>query len=416
MSDYVRGILEGKVHSKSRIMKEGGIGEEIRARFEESEIGEIDRKSYQARLDAHRQYFQEAGVILEDYVDLEERELSHARLAMFQAGVDPSEVEKMYDSRLKSLRMGLIQPELSAWEEYYNTTNKYSSKFHELRYKTFVHESGKMAELIGDSAAREYLEYLKLSERIKELTSMDNQEGNGAFRGLSAAMIELNLNNASAAMGVKDTWVQAASDMNTALKDGFFDLVNANFDSLSENALNALNIIHRAVVDIVYEMMKASMQKGFQEMITKGINGFFGNTAGSTAQGIPSETYQINTSGGRARGGAVASGKIYRVNELGMPELLNVDGKQFLMMGPKGGSVTSVDQSGAQQRSGAVGQTINSKPSVEFHIHNESGKDMNVTKSSDSFDGQKMVIDMWVDAVDRNVGGFGTYVKSMQRR
>ena len=43
--------------------------------------------------------------------------------------------------------------------------------------------------------------------------------------------------------------------------------------------------------------------------------------------------------GGRASGGPVSAGRMYEVNERG-PELLNVGGKQFLMMGSQGGSVT----------------------------------------------------------------------------
>ena len=43
--------------------------------------------------------------------------------------------------------------------------------------------------------------------------------------------------------------------------------------------------------------------------------------------------------GGRAIGGPVSAGGMYRVNERG-PELLNVAGRQYLMMGSQGGSVS----------------------------------------------------------------------------
>ncbi len=43
--------------------------------------------------------------------------------------------------------------------------------------------------------------------------------------------------------------------------------------------------------------------------------------------------------GGRASGGPVSAGRMYEVNERG-PELLNYGGKQFLMMGAQGGSVS----------------------------------------------------------------------------
>lgn len=43
--------------------------------------------------------------------------------------------------------------------------------------------------------------------------------------------------------------------------------------------------------------------------------------------------------GGRAGGGPVSAGRMYQVNEQG-PELLNYGGKQFLMMGAQGGTIT----------------------------------------------------------------------------
>lgn len=45
-------------------------------------------------------------------------------------------------------------------------------------------------------------------------------------------------------------------------------------------------------------------------------------------------------SGGRAGGGPVSPGRTYEVNERGRPELLEVAGKQYLMMGTQGGNVT----------------------------------------------------------------------------
>lgn len=56
---------------------------------------------------------------------------------------------------------------------------------------------------------------------------------------------------------------------------------------------------------------------------------------------------------GRAIGGPVSAGGMYRVNEKG-PELLNVAGNQYLMMGNQPGSVDAAPQSG-----GSVSQTLN---------------------------------------------------------
>jgi hypothetical protein len=45
-----------------------------------------------------------------------------------------------------------------------------------------------------------------------------------------------------------------------------------------------------------------------------------------------------NNFAGRAAGGAVLPGQTYRVNENG-PEMLEMDGRNYLMMGSRGGNV-----------------------------------------------------------------------------
>lgn len=50
--------------------------------------------------------------------------------------------------------------------------------------------------------------------------------------------------------------------------------------------------------------------------------------------------------GGRAIGGPVSAGGLYEVNEKGMPELLQVAGREYLMMGSQGGNVQANPQMG----------------------------------------------------------------------
>lgn len=62
-------------------------------------------------------------------------------------------------------------------------------------------------------------------------------------------------------------------------------------------------------------------------------------------------------SGGRVSGGPVASGSLYRVNELG-PELLSYGGSDYLMMGGSGGYVKPLGAATTEQRSGSGNVTI----------------------------------------------------------
>lgn len=61
--------------------------------------------------------------------------------------------------------------------------------------------------------------------------------------------------------------------------------------------------------------------------------------------------------GGKASGGPVSSGKLYQVNERG-PELLNVAGKQYLMMGANSGSITPNSGGGGNTVNVSVNQTF----------------------------------------------------------
>lgn len=61
--------------------------------------------------------------------------------------------------------------------------------------------------------------------------------------------------------------------------------------------------------------------------------------------------------GGRATGGPVSAGGLFRVNEDG-PELLNVGDQSFLMMGNKPGTVTPNSQLHGAGQSVTVNQTV----------------------------------------------------------
>lgn len=72
--------------------------------------------------------------------------------------------------------------------------------------------------------------------------------------------------------------------------------------------------------------------------------GFSTGTAASLANSLPGDSldnlFKLTGNFGRASGGIVRAGGMYRVNENG-PELLDVNGKQLLMMGGGSGRVTS---------------------------------------------------------------------------
>ena len=96
-------------------------------------------------------------------------------------------------------------------------------------------------------------------------------------------------------------------------------------------------------------------------LVAKGIGflaGLFGGggTGAINASGSGSYASLAGISGGRAAGGPVAPGQLLQVNE-NKPELLNVAGKQYLMMGSNNGG--SVSNAAAQSGERSVMVTVN---------------------------------------------------------
>lgn len=105
-----------------------------------------------------------------------------------------------------------------------------------------------------------------------------------------------------------------------ALKDAFDSLLDAIYDAVVENLIGQLF-------------------------------GQTGSAAGGSAGGWFSQLAGAFFGGGRAAGGPVRAGSLYRVNEQGT-ELLTVGGRDYLMMGAQGGQVTPAGSFGG-------GQTVN---------------------------------------------------------
>ena len=135
-----------------------------------------------------------------------------------------------------------------------------------------------------------------------------------------------------------------------------------------------------------FKSFVASILKGIAQIAAQqaasGIAGFLGSaltsliggglgSLGSAGAGVSSSSI-LNTGigfgGFRAAGGSVGAGSLYRVNELG-PELLNMGGKDYLMMGGQGGYVKPLGAADTEKRGAGsitvVNQTTGRVDNVE---------------------------------------------------
>lgn len=158
------------------------------------------------------------------------------------------------------------------------------------------------------------------------------------------------------------TWEQfsriagkAVEDLNGHVKD--------TMDQMSEFAKEAARNMQNAFADFLFDPFKGGvkgMLADFADMLRKMAAqalaarifdsiGAWGkaNQGGGGWEGALA-SFASAFGGGKAGGGPVAAGGLYRVNENG-PELLTVAGKDFLMMGNHGGTITPRGKFGGGQ-------------------------------------------------------------------
>lgn len=120
---------------------------------------------------------------------------------------------------------------------------------------------------------------------------------------------------------------QALKNIQDALGQGLYDIATGNFDNIGKSFTNMLN--RMAAEAVAADLM----------------NALFGKTGsnGQRGGGVLSDLFKgamsfISGAPGRANGGGVMAGGFYEVNENG-PEMLAMNGRQYLMMGNQGGTV-----------------------------------------------------------------------------
>lgn len=132
-------------------------------------------------------------------------------------------------------------------------------------------------------------------------------------------------------------WLEAARGTQNILADTLFGAMEGKIDNIEDAFLSMIN-------RLVAESLAAQLATKLFGDPEKGGGGFLESIFGSLGSIF---------GGGRANGGSVSSGRLYRVNEQGV-ESLRIPGRgDYLMTGSYSGEVTP-----ASRRSGTINQTI----------------------------------------------------------
>lgn len=172
-----------------------------------------------------------------------------------------------------------------------------------------------------------------LSEYDTYYAARLSQEGNWA-NGASEALKNYFSEASNIAKQTENVFSNAFKGMEDALVD-FVKTGKLDFSSLADS--------------IITDLIRIQVRQAMSSAMGGGSGGAGG---GFNLVGMLSSIF----GGGKAVGGPVSAGMLYEVNEKG-PELLNVAGKQYLMMGGQSGSITPNKDSGGGQ----------SQPSIVVH-------------------------------------------------
>jgi len=127
-------------------------------------------------------------------------------------------------------------------------------------------------------------------------------------------------------------------------------------DVLVDWALTGKNSFSDFADSVIKDIMRMILYQTLLKPLFGGISGWAGGL--------------LSFGGGRASGGPVSPGTMYEVNERGLPELLNIGNRQFLMMAGQGGNVTPTDDGGS------VGNSLSISVPVTVDGKNRMASDM----------------------------------------
>jgi lambda family phage tail tape measure protein len=159
------------------------------------------------------------------------------------------------------------------------------------------------------------------------------------YSDIKRAETDWSKGSARALENYLDNSANIAKSAETTFTSAFTNMEDALVSFVTTGKLSFSKFADSLVADITRIIIKQQILAPLSQSIAgpSGLGGIFSTIFGSVlGGGAPPSAIGF---GARANGGPVSAGGLYQVNERG-PELLNVAGKQYLMMGSQAGSVT----------------------------------------------------------------------------
>jgi hypothetical protein len=231
---------------------------------------------------------------------------------------------------------------------------------------------------LGGPFAQVQLEYIRREDELISLAKL---------AGLSTTELAESLGLLEAArlrdVDAIQAQIDADKEYQQALADG--PLID-RMDSLRDTTAGFFADLVKngeSAIDRLQDYLLNNALESIGKQIAEGLFGGFGTTGeGSKGSGFAA-LFGSLFGGGRAIGGPVSAGRLYPVGEKGMPELLTVKGRQFLIPGSDG-NVTPAAAAGGGQLA-PIYQTINVAGSVTrqsaYQLSLESARKLSAAQS-----------------------------------
>jgi lambda family phage tail tape measure protein len=241
---------------------------------------------------------------------------------------------------------------------------------------------------------------LDKQQTIEQFAAMKAAQSDWA-RGAQAALEDYQTSAANVATATHDLFSTALNGMSDAVAN-FVTTGKGGFESLAQSLISDLIKIESRIL----------LSQALTSIFGSGIGTVAGYDAATPAQQV---AYDVAVSGGRRSGGPVAGGNLYEVAEGGAPELLTSGGKTYLMMGAQGGNVQPAGWGGSAPVSTAPPTGGMMPVSIELNITNN-GQAVTAKQPTAQMDGQKMMVNLVLDAVSNDMVKGGRVAQATQQR
>jgi hypothetical protein len=235
------------------------------------DIGRIklDREENAPRLEAMKKFYSEAGMLEQDYRIAAGKDIeAEVEIQARKWKLTIAQQQEYGEELRRRLEDDVTNPMLSAWGEYHTSLGKMSDEEFKLIADKNRRQAERLQKIIGPERSSEWL------KRATTLNEASWSRGrNNPFNGIIAGMKELEAESKPIASEIADEWKSAANDIHQGFKDGFFDLMSADFTKLQDTIQNILQRIQRMFSDMLFDMMTKDIRNQINGSSGQGLMG-----------------------------------------------------------------------------------------------------------------------------------------------